>query len=365
MTERMSGRADDEATIDVVRYARQLWRDKLLVFAITVACGAIGWGLARMQTPLYVGEARLSVMQAGSAPTADATVKFMGAVQSESVLSASLKRINSERPGVVLTPAELWGRVSSRLGFPPNVLHVEVRWPGDADLPSRLAMIIAEEALAAARVEHLELLASRREVLRTDIEAAAARLKTARDALAQFRQQNQRFLAAISDISDVDRVDYSYIQGEIPAEKARIAALEKDPAAVPPEPDGSPSKRSSDARARLARLEAKTVELSKMQERLQQQARLSPMHASVLQRETELLADVNRAEKAANVFSDSGNQAIAAVLPLLSALEIIRTPHLPARAITAQRTGLARGLAVGLVLSVFFVLTFRAFRPHS
>lgn len=356
MTEHMKG-PDDEATIDVVAYARQLWRDKFLVLAITLACGAIGWGLARTRTPVYVGDARVSVMQAGSAASYDAILKFRVAVESESVLTAALARIETERPGLSMTAADLVGRVSSRIAFPPNIVHVEVTWPGDADLPSRLAMIIAEEGLAAAKEAHLQQLASAREQLRTDFDASTTRLNAARKELDAFRRQNQQYLDSI-----LERAEQFYVRREMRMERERIASFEKDLAGLEPSSQrhGELTTLATEARARIARLQARDALLSDEQ----RQVRPPAEHAHVLQRDAELLADVSRAEQMANVLVENGNRPIAAILPMLSALEIVRTPHVPARAITAQRTGLTQGLAIGLVLSVFIVLTYGAFKPR-
>ena len=312
--------ASDDVGIDVSRYVRYLLRHWMVIVGVTLLGGAAGWAIARMQTPMYLGIARLTVMQAGSGTAADAVVKYQAALQQADVLAAALAK---EPAAASVTTDALRAALSWRLGFPPNEFLVEVRWP-DAALATRLARSVAYQALEAARRDHVEQLSRTRESLRGENGAADPVQLKAKADLAVFRGANAKVLAAL--LQPEQRVELAYLDQEIPAERKRLADAEAALATVTESAATRQDllQRASAVRTRLAGLEAKreqfAIDLAAMR-----------TYGKVAQIDT---------------------------------LQIVDAPLTPGRSLTGRTAGLPRGLATGLVLSVFGVLFYRGFWPR-
>jgi hypothetical protein len=320
MSETMMAPASDDVGIDVSRYVRYLLRHWIVIVGVTLLGGAVGWAIARLQTPMYLGVARLTVMQAGSGTAADAVVKYQAALQQANVLAAAIAK---EPAAASVTTDALRTALSWRLGFPPNEFLVEVRWP-DAALATRLARSVASQALETARQEHVEELSKTRDILRPENEAADPVQLKAKADLAVFRAANAKVLAAL--LPDEQRVELAYLDQEIPAERKRLADAEADLAKLT-EPAAMRQdllKRASELRTRLAGLEAK------------------------------------RDQFASDLAAIRTYQKVA----LIDTLQIIDAPLTPGRSLTSRTSGLPRGLATGLVLSIFGVLFYRGFWPR-
>ena len=360
---------DDLVGIDVARYARVLLRRWYVIVAATIIGGALGWAIARMQPPVYLGTTRLMIMAAGSGTAADAVVKYQGALETDAVLDAAIAAVKQDNPAADVTRPALRQALSSRLGFPANSYIVDVRWH-DADMASKLARAIAEAALVTVRDQHVKQLHATRELMRGEVEKTNQALQKARDALAKFRAANAADLTRVK-VDNVSQfvADLQYLVGEIPSERARLAVMEKDLAEMPAkaaeskEPDyrNALLNRILESRARIAGMEAKRAVLQKeIQEHERQAERLKRVIA-IEQRQNELVADLNRAEKDQNLVDQNASLATDDGVALINTLQLIEAPLTPGRPLTNRATGLPRGMATGFVLSVFGILFLRGF----
>ena len=290
----MMAPASDDVGIDVSRYVRYLLRHWIVIVGVTLLGGAAGWAIARMQTPMYLGIARLTVMQAGSGTAADAVVKYQAALQQADVLAAAVAK---EPAAASVTTDALRAALSWRLGFPPNEFLVEVRWP-DAALATRLARSVASQALEAVRRDHVEQLSRTRDILRVENEAADRVLLKARADLAQFRAANSKVLDAL--LPAEQRVELAYLDHHIPAERKRLDDAEAELAKLTESAAMRQDllKRASAMRTRLSRLEEKRDQLAALVSLRPQDPSDPATQTAVKHREAELIADLRRAETA-------------------------------------------------------------------
>jgi hypothetical protein len=357
--ELMMTRADDDVGIDISRYARHLVRHWFVVVAVTLLGGAIGWGAARMRTPMYLGVARLTVMQVGSGVANDAIVAYQAALQRDDVLATAISRL--EGAAASITPEQLRAGLSWRRDFPPSTFMVELKW-SDAYLATRLARAVADAALEAARLEHVKQIAELRELLRTENDAGDRAIEKARAELAEFRAANAKVLAVVRSVvlTPEQETELDVLDGEIPAERARLAATEADLAKLTESPALREEllKRASASRAQLAGLEAKRAHLSGMAERAMKRESELPMLYAIEQRESILIAQLTVLQR------NSSAVRLSQKLGAIDILQVIDAPLTAAAPVVDRGSALPRGLASGLVLSVFGVLFLRGFRSR-
>ena len=364
--------ADDFVGIDVWRYLLHLLRHWYVVAGVTALGGAGGWLIAHSQTPVYVGTARLMVLNAGARPAQNALTTYRAMLETEAVFEAARTRLLQQGRAGSLTTADLRRSVSSRLAFPPDNFFVEARH-GDAMVASYIADAVARAALDAARRIHIARLADIRAVLHEENEKADRALTAARQALADFRREHVKVLQAAAPPNVVTyRAELQYLASAIPAERARQAEVDEDLKNFPAlqEREGKNLdayyndllKRASESRSSLAAMESKRAQLAPMVQAGEAAAAEFRRQAWVVQREAELAADLNRAEKSRDLVYKANDEEEMNGIPVINTLEMIDTE--PARGVSTinRAAGLPRGLAIGLVLSIFGVLASRGIR---
>lgn len=227
----------DDLGFDAWGLGVKLWRFRLLILVITLAGGAAGIAYIRVTPVVYLGSARLNIVQsAGSAAATDAVARFQPLLQNESVVRTAL----TEAGLVSLPVADVRGAVTSRIGTPANLLVVEARWP-EADAAGRIADSVARAAMAALRNQQATQAAATLDGLTKELATAGEQLEKAREAFVAFRRGNQTEASRTDlDIIATRQRELGDVLAEIPAERARLKTAQERLARTPASISGSP-----------------------------------------------------------------------------------------------------------------------------
>lgn len=373
-----AARRDDpeELGLDVAYYTHLLWRYRLLIALVTLAGGLGGWIVSRATANMYAGTARLTISQTeGSVAAADAVAKYQLQLKEESVLTSALKDLGLDRPPANATAADLRAAVSSRVDTAAGMLLVEANWT-DPDVATRIARVVAQKALDAALERQRQSATLSQEVLRGQIDTTARSVAETQSALLDFREKNVAALGPRTvDAFEADRYDSAAVLAEIPAERARLRTsrelLARTPATIFLErsPDKSAkfeetnpvhtavAGQVADSEARLAALEAKRdfyrTRAAKGSTPKDQEGLAAEMTL------TQLQVAAKQAQQTLDQLTDAMLRALKAGASPDVGLQAVSETAAPARRLGRSTSAhVARGVAIGFVLSVLGILFF-------
>lgn len=346
---------DDDLLIDVAGFARLLWRFRLAILLAVVAGGALGLAYFRSLPPAFLGRSVLTLTLApGTAPAASQMERFQALAGDLAVITSALEDAGLGE----LSPPAVQSLTTTRVGQPGTLIIVETQWP-DADTAGRVASAVATRALTALK-ERWEKETS---------DSVAARVKELADAEQEFQRSRMAFAdswltgrpAVSGSGSTAIERELDETLKQMPPLWARLDVARSRLAALPPT---APVLESAAIRSFMVDAEMRLAELSAQREllifALPRSGPVDPLMAW-----SEFDARVARLEYARRNARRKANASIQAVEQARAAmsqpvgLELVEPSFSPGRRIgPGSAAFIARGLASGLLFSVFAVFFF-------
>lgn len=252
----------DSDWFDFGQLLASMWRWRLVVLAVTMIGGAVGYGTSVNRTPQFAGVERVAILQSsGGGPAADAQARFEAILQSEAVATAAVEAL----PDRGLTVDAVRRSISSRFDATASQLIVQAVW-SDAATAGDLTPAMARAALTILRAQAAEQRVAAQAKLKSDFEESERALEKARTALVEFRQTQSVDLARVElESLHARRRDFSEVSAEIPAERARLKNAQERLARTPPTLPREPVDVLPDVQTEIA---VESARLRSLRERL-------------------------------------------------------------------------------------------------
>jgi len=226
-------RHDDEYEdeVDLMKYVFALWRHRLAVTVMTLACGLAAFFVSWRTQPTYEATAQLVVSQSKvgelTSP-AVSTASYKALLDNQSLALQILREFALDKPPYNIRVSSFRaGIVSSEVLRDTNVIVVKVRLP-DAALAARVANRYVELSIGLAQRLSQEETVTARDIIKTQLDQSRQRLDQAEARLQAYKREAQVDLLK----KDVDtllgqRGDLLKLIVELEGEKARLAMAQE------------------------------------------------------------------------------------------------------------------------------------------
>lgn len=336
---------------------RLLWRFRLAILLAVVAGGALGLAYFRSLPAAYLGRSVVTLTLApGTGPAAAQMARFQALAGDIAVIESALTAAGLTG----LSPSTVRSVITTKVAQPGTLIMVETQWP-DAEIAGRVSSAVARGALSALR-KHWEKETS---------DSVAAREKDLADAEQQFHAARVAFadswLNARPAIgwpeSDPRRRELQVVLTEIPPTWARLNAAMARFAEIPPgasQPVDAAAVRTLmlEAEMRLAELESRRELLILSLTRLRPLDEVLEAWSDFDAKNRQLETDMSAARQKVGEFAKALKIARKTMSQTVG-LEVVEPSFSPGRSIgRGANAFIARGMASGLVFSVFAVFFF-------
>ena len=222
---------DDE--IDLMQYVLALWRHRIALVVLTLACGLAAFLASWRTPPVYEASAQLVVSQSKvgdltNQPTVSvATYKAM--LDNQSVAAEILTEFGMDKPPYKLTVSSfLGGSVTSEILRDTNVIDVKVRLT-DPAMAAKVANRFVERAVELAQRLSQDETVTARDIIKVQVDQSRQRLDQVEARLQAFKREAQVDLVK-KDVETLlgQRGDLLKLLVEIEGEKARLAMAEEE-----------------------------------------------------------------------------------------------------------------------------------------
>jgi polysaccharide biosynthesis transport protein len=227
-------RHDDEYEDEMhsMKYVLVLWRHRLALLLMTLACGLAVFLVSWRSQPVYEATARVVVNQSKMLDGTAASVSMAGyreLLDNQSVASQILDEFGLDKaPYNFRVSSFRAGNVSFEVVRETNVITITVRLP-DAALAGKVANRWVELSLGLARRLSQEEATTARDLIGIQFDEARGRLAGAEEALGRFKKEAQIDLVQ-KDVESLlkERGTLVALSVEIEGERARLAKAEEE-----------------------------------------------------------------------------------------------------------------------------------------